>query len=436
MSAKQLEDIRTSIERHARFGVALIIAVIVGLGGWAAVTEIAGAIIAPGQVVVESNIKKVQHPSGGIVGELLVREGDHVAAGDLLIRLDDTITRASLAIVTKGVDEMMARKARLVAERDGRDQVEFPEALTARAAEPDLSRIIAGESKLFELRRAAKLGQTAQLRQRVKQLEEEVGGATAQAAAKAEEIRLIKRELEGARSLWKKNLISISKLTALEREATRVGGEHGALLSSAAESKGKIAETELEIFQIDRDFGSEVARELAEVDARIGELVERKVAAVDQLKRVDIRAPQAGIVHQLAVHTREGVVTAGETLMYIVPDTDRLTIEARVAPHEIDQLHVGQSTRLRFTAFNQQTTEEINGTLDRVSADVTTDQRSGTSFYTARISIPEAELARLGNLKLLPGMPVEAFLETDDRPVLSYLIKPLQDQMNRALRER
>lgn len=436
MITPQLDYLRRSIRSHTQFGFSLMVAVVFGLGGWAAATEIAGAVIAAGQVVVESNVKKIQHLTGGIVGQLRVRDGEAVMAGDLLIQLDDTVTRANLAVISKGLDGLLARKARLVAERDGKDEFDAPAALAARALDPDVIRVLAGEAKLFELRRTARQGQTAQLRQRIAQLQNEVEGASIQAEAKVMEIALIERELEGARRLWMKNLMPISKLTAMQREATRVGGEHGALQAKIAQAKGRIAETELQVYQVDHELGSQVAKELAEVDVKVGELVERKAAAEDQLKNIDIRAPQSGRVHQLAVHTVGGVVAAGEALMLIVPEADKLSVEARVPPHEIDQLRQGQMVRLRFTAFRQQTTEEIAGTLDRVSADVSIDARTGMSFYTVRIAIPEAEVARLGSLKLVPGMPVEAFVETAQRRVLSYLVKPLSDQLARAFRER
>jgi HlyD family secretion protein len=431
-----LDSLHRSLSHHARFGLAFSILVVLGLGGWAAVAEIAGAVIAPGQLVVDSNVKKVQHPSGGVVGRLEVRGGDTVKAGDLLIRLDDTVSRANLAIVVKGLDELQARKARLAAERDGRQQLELPEPLAARTGDAEVARVVAGEKRLFELRRTARTGQIAQLQERIGQLRDEIGGAARQAEAKQREIALVRRELDGARELWRKKLMPISKLTALEREATRIEGERAALLSSIASAKGRIAETEQQIFQVDRDFGSEVGKELAEIDAKIGELVERKVAAEDQLQRVDIRAPQDGRVHELSVHTVGGVVAAGETLMLIVPDTDRLTVEAQVPPNEIDQLREGQTARLSFSAFDRRTTEEIEGRLERISPDVVVDPRTGVGHFIARIGIGEGEVAKLKGLKLVPGMPVEAFLETGSRPILSYLMKPLTDQMNRALRAR
>jgi len=425
-----------SIRRHLLGGAIITLVLTVGVGGWATTTELSGAVIAPGSVVVDSNVKKVQHLTGGIVGELLVRDGQHVRSGEIVLRLDETITRVNLAIVTKGLDEMTARQARLASERDQVEQVSFPAALLARANEPGVAAAIQSERKLFELRRTARLGQKSQLRERIAQLDEEIRGYTALQEAKAEEIELIQRELEGVRTLWNKNLVQINRLISLEREAVRLKGERAQSVAAIAQSRGKIGEIELQIIQIDQDLSSEVARELREVEGKIGEFVERKVAAEDQLKRIDIRAPQDGVVHQLAVHTVGGVVPPGEAIMLVVPEADALSVEAKIWPQDIDQLHVGQPAGLRFSAFNQRTTPEINGVITRISADVSRDEKSGLSYYTARIGIDPEEIGRLGGVRLVPGMPVETFMKTYDRTVLSYFVKPLQDQILRAFRER
>jgi membrane fusion protein, type I secretion system len=427
---------RESIYRHLLAGGLIVLLLAVGVGGWASTTQIAGALIAQGSIVVDSNVKKVQHPTGGVVGKLNVQDGDRVKAGDILVQLDDTITRANLAIVTKGLDELGARKARLEAERDGTESVSFPANLLARGEEPSVSVAVANERKLFELRRSARLGQKAQLKQRISQLQDEILGLSAQQEAKAREITLINKELEGVRELWKNNLVQITRLTALERDGARVEGERAQLVASVAQAKGKITETELQIIQIDQDLSSEVAKDMREVDAKFGEFVERKVTAEDQLKRIDLRAPQDGIVLESKVHTVGGVVPAGDTIMQIVPESDNLLVEAKVNPHDIDQVQIGQSAVLRFSAFNLRTTPEINGTITRVSADTATDQRTGQTYYTTRIAMTKSEIARLGDIKLIPGMPVEAFVQTGERTVMSYLMKPLQDQFMRAFREK
>jgi HlyD family secretion protein len=425
-----------TLRNHLIGGTVIALVLTVGIGGWAATTELSGAITASGSVVVDSNVKKVQHLTGGVVGELLVREGDRVRIGDTLVRLDETVLRAGLAIFTKGLDEMRARKARLASERDGVERIAVPPQLTDVPPSPEFASALDSERKLFDLRRAARQGQKSQLRQRIAQLDDEVRGYAALQQAKAEEIELIQRELTGVRILWQKNLIQINRLTVLEREAARLKGELAQSMASSAQVRGKISEIELQIIQIDQDLSSEVAKELREIDGKIGEFIERKVTAEDQLKRVDIRAPQNGVVHQLSVHTIGGVVSPADPVMLIVPEADLLSVEAKVSPQDIDQLYVGQTASLRFTAFNQRTTPEIQGAISRISADVTSDQRTGQNFYTARVSIAAGELARLGNVKLLPGMPAEIFARTYDRSVLSYFTKPLSDQILRAFRER
>jgi membrane fusion protein, type I secretion system len=424
-----------SIGRHIRLGLAVVVLLLGGMGGWGAATKLAGAVIAPGTLVVENNVKKVQHPSGGIVKELHVNEGDTVAAGDLLILLDGTQAQANLGIILGGLDELEARKARLEAESEGTESVAFPAELLARSLEPDLQKILSGEQTLFALRKAERAGQKRLLRERIAQLGKEVEGFTAQAAAKEREIALVAKELDGTQKLYKQGLMTLSRLTDLERTAARLDGERGQLIASTAEANGKIAEMELEIIQIDQKLRSEVGAQLADLRTKLAELQERKTAARDQLDRLAIRAPQAGIVHELAVHTIGGVVQTAEPLMLIIPSSTALAVDARIAPGEVDRLHVGQKVALRFSSFNQRTTPEIDGRLERVSGDVVQDERTGLSYYTARIDIPADQLGRLGMVKLLPGMPVETFIATEERTVLSYLMKPLSDQVLHAFRQ-
>ena len=453
-----------SIMRCLFWGSAIVVFVTFGVGGWATTTELSGAVITQGLLMVDSNVKKVQHPTGGTVGELRVRDGDRVKAGDILIRLDETQARANAAIVIKSLDDLTARMARLEAERDSAAQIKFPDSLVARAntanpapvpavssilfelrptlvdvsttPEMDAARAIAAETRLFELRRQSRDGQRAQLRERIAQLREEITGYSGQAAAKSREIEYINLELEGVRELWKKNLVAMTRMTVLQRDAARLEGERSQLLGTTAQARGKITEIELQIMQIDQDLRTEVGKEMSEIRSKISELVERKVAAEDQLNRIDIRAPQAGKVHQLSVHTIGGVIAEGEQIMLIVPDSDALSAEVRIAPLDIDQVHLGQKAWLRFSSFNQRVTPEIEGEVTLISADQTTDQRTGIGYYTVRIAPLSSEVARLGAVKLVPGMPVDAFLQTGDRTVLSYLMKPLRDQARRAFTER
>ncbi|WP_342149540.1 HlyD family type I secretion periplasmic adaptor subunit [Methylorubrum sp. SB2] len=426
-----------SIRRHLAVTLGLAVVLVFGIGGWATFTHVSAAVIAPGQLVVETDIKKVQHPTGGVVGQLLVREGQKVSAGDVLIRLDETQTRANLDIVLKAMDELTARRARDEAERDGHKTIAFPDELVSRIdTDPSVARLIDGESRLFASRVAGREGQKAQLRERIDQLRQEISGLTEQAAAKNREIVLIGQELKGVRELYSKNLVPLSRVTALERDAARIEGERGQLIASTASARGKIAETELQIFQIDQEMRTEVGKDLAEIRGRWSELREKRVAAEDQLKRIELRAPQDGYVHQMTVHTIGGLVTPSEPAMLIVPAADQLLVEVRVQPQDIDNVRVGQKANLRFSAFNMRTTPEIDGVVARVSADVTTDPKTGMSFYTARIRIADDEKNHLQGLRLVPGMPVESYTQIGERSVLSYLVKPLTDQLAKAWRER
>jgi HlyD family secretion protein len=384
--SEEMRGARRSIRTHLIVGLALMLVLAGGFGGWASTVPISGALIAPGQVVVDSNVKKVQHPTGGVVGEVRVRDGDTVKAGDIVVRLDETVVKASLAIVVKTLNGLLARAARLEAEQRGVDKIKFPPMLADRADDPDVRDVMASETKLFEVRVNGRAGQKSQLRERVMQLNEEIQGLSAQENAKDKEIALVEKELIGVRQLYDQRLIQISRLTTLERDSARLSGERAQYIASRAQAKGKITETELQIIQIDKDMVSEVSKDLRETNDKIGEFVERKVTAEDQLRRIDIRAPQAGMVLQSTVHTVGGVITAGDAIMMIVPQADDLSVEAKVNPQDIDKLQIGQKTLLRLSAFNQRTTPELHGKVTRVSADVTTEQRTGQTYYTIRVS--------------------------------------------------
>lgn len=421
--------------RIASLGGITALAVTLGtVGVWATTAPLAGAVIAQGQVVVESNVRRVQHPTGGVIAEINVNDGDHVKAGDIVVRLDETTTRASLAVIENQLNQLLVRQARLVAERDDIETPEVPEELATRVDEPAIARMIAGEANLLAARRKAIAGQLSQLRERIAQTREEIRGLKAQAESKREQIRLIQTELTGVRELYRNKLVPLSRLTALEREATRLAGEEGQHIADTARAHGRITETELQMIQLGQDQRREVATELRDVETKIADLVERRTAALDQLKRVDIRAPQDGIVHQKAVFTVGGVVAAGEQMMLIVPEKDGLVVDAHIEPQLIDRLHVGQDVTLRFSAFNSATTPDLSGTLTRVAADLTRDQQTGAQFYVARVNFSAGELAKLDGKALVPGMPVEVFIQTGSRTAFSYMLKPIEDQLNRAFR--
>ncbi|TPN76172.1 HlyD family type I secretion periplasmic adaptor subunit [Mesorhizobium sp. CU2] len=433
-ASPQQQSLRQAIRRNVRIGAIAAALLVGGLGLWAAASSLAGAVVAGGHLVVDSNVKAVQHPQGGVIGALNVQNGSMVSAGDVLVRLDDTVARANLGIVDNNLDELAARRARLIAERDGAAVVTYPEDLLAKASDPEIAHLIDGENRLFSLRRQARDGQVSQLRERVVQLRQEIAGIEAQLKSKQEEITLTKVELDSMRSLWKKKLVPISRKTESERAQARLDGENGQLVAAAAQTRGRISEIELAIIQIDQDMRSEVAGELREIDAKMGELRERKIAAEQSLRQIDIRAPQSGRVHQLVVHTVGGVIAPGEAIMQIVPTADALVVEARVAPQDIDQVRIGQPATLRLSAFSQQTTPEVEGQVDRISPDLIEDPKAGVAYYAVRIALNEASLKQAGPLELKPGMPAEVFLKTGDRTVLSYLLKPLTDQASRAFR--
>jgi HlyD family secretion protein len=411
-----------SLRRNIGIGGTAAVLLITLVSGWAFATNLSGAVIAQGILVVDSTVKKIQHPTGGVVGKLLVRDGSVVRTGDVLVQLDDTQTRANLAIVTKQLDELAARQAREQAERDDAETILFPAELAARKSEPEVDRVMAGESRLFGIRKAARDGQKSQL-------EDEIAGIEVQRDARVSQIGWIKKELVGVNDLWEKNLIPYTRVTALEREAARLEGERGQLISSIAQTRGKIA-------QVDQDMRAEVGKDLGEIRGKTSELLERKVAAEDQLRRVEIRSPIDGTVYQSSVHTVGGVITPGEQIMLVVPRDDALIVEAKILPQDIDQVRMAQTAFLKFTSFNQRTTPEIDGEVSLIAADVSQDSKTGVYFYTVRISIPAEEFPKLEGLKLVAGMPVEAFIKTSDRTVISYLTRPLADQIARAFREK
>ncbi|WP_441525606.1 HlyD family type I secretion periplasmic adaptor subunit, partial [Bosea sp. TAB14] len=412
-------------------GVALFAGTV---GVWAVATTLSGAVVATGQFVVDGNVKKVQHQTGGIVGELRVHDGDRVEQDQILIRLDDTLTRSNLQIVTKQLDEFAARRARLQAERDRKTAIAIAPELRARQGEAEVAELIAAEQSLFDARRSARDGQKAQLFKRVGQLRDEILGLKAQQVARDRQAALIEEELTGVRGLYEKSLVAISRKTALEREAANLDGQKGQLIASVAQSEGRIAETELQIIQIDEVLREEVMKELREIQGKTAELTERRVAAEDQLKRIDIKAPSAGFVHQLAVHTVGGVISPAEPAMLIVPAEDSLQLEVRINPPDIDQIALGRPAQVKLHAFNQRTTPELKGTVSRISADTTRDQQTGATFYTIRISVPAEEYARLAPQRVTAGMQADVFVQTEDRTPFEYIIKPLRDQIAKAFR--
>ena len=434
-------DPHAAIRRLNWIGLATVAVLVLGVGGWAMSLELSGAVIAPGTVVVQSFVKKVQHPTGGVVGEILVKEGDRVEEGQVVMRLDGTVTRATYLALRSQLDELLVREARLLTERDDGTELTFPAQLAIRRTNPAVADAFAGEQKLFEARRNSRNGQTSQLRQRIGQINEEIAGLSAQITGKESELKYIDQELGGVVDLYKKNLVTILRFSQLHREQARLVGERGQLNASLASARGKISELELQILQVDRDFRAEVLKDLRETQGRLAEIRERLAGAEDQLNRIELKAPQSGIVHQLSVHTVGGVVANGELLMQIVPVSDNLVVEAKVSPSDIDQIAIDAKATVKIMAGNQRTTPDVQGVVTHISADLTREQQAPSqqpppTYYTVRVTLPSEQVSRLKDIRLVPGMPAEVFIQTYKRTPMQYFLKPLVDQIARTFRER
>jgi HlyD family secretion protein len=428
--------VRRSFERELRTGLRVLVLGVGLIGAWATLVPLASAVVAAGSLVVQSNVKKVQHPTGGIVAQIAAHDGMHVNAGDLLVRLDATQARANFEMVAKDLDEVRIRIARLVAERDGSDEPTLPPQLAGRSADAEVGARFASEKSLFTARATARKNQKDLLASRIVQLGQQIDGLQAQIKSNAAQVDLIAGELQGAQTLFAKGLAPITRINSLQREIARLQGERGQFQSSIAETQSKIGEAKLQIIRVDQDFRADVLKDLREAEGKEAELAERQVAAQDVRDRIDIRAPTSGIVHELAVHTIGGVIKAGDVVMEIVPDTGDLQVEARLSPKDIDQVKVGQSTLVRLSALSQRTTPQLGGIVSYVSADTTHDQQGNASYYTVRVTLPEEAHRRLAGLQLVSGMPAEIFVQTGSRTMMSYLLKPIADQLRRAFSER
>lgn len=413
-------------------GLALLVG---GLGAWASLTAIQGAVIAQGVIAVETYLKRIQHRDGGIVAEIAVTEGDRVEAGQALIKLDDTDSRAELSIVLATLDEFHAKQARLLAERDDLSEIEFPAELISRGADKRIADILAGQRRLFTTQRAALKGRSEQLTERIGQLEQEVIGLDAQYASKKEQTRLVREELHNLKLLQKQGLVQANRVFALDRERADLEGAEGELFAKMASTRGRISEIRLQVIQLDDDARTKTLSDLRDAEATIAEAEQRRIAARAKLERTVIRAPRPGYVHQLAVHTIGGVIGPGADIMAIVPDLDQLVIDVHVRPEDIDQVTIGQTAQLRFPAFDQRTTPEVMGEVMQVDADLTTPTDQQAPYFGVRVGIEPEQLELLGSNKLKPGMPAEAFIRTKERTPFSYLLQPLTDQIAHTFRE-
>ncbi len=433
--APENADQERSLHQHIVIAFSVIALLVIGLGAASLLFKVNGAVIAPGRVVVESNVKRVQHAEGGIVQEIHVRDGQIVEAGDKLLRIDGTLVAANHAVILQRLLELNAQEARLKAERDAQPDLIVSAELSAMLEHPESAAILEGQRALMAARLQARDGRKAQLEEQIAQFEEQARARGAQRDAKAEEIALIADELADLSDLLDKGLVERSRVTALMRDKAALDGGYGGFVAEIAGIGQAIAERRIQILQVDEDMRAEVVAELQAVRAEIAELTEQRVAVEERLGRVEIRAPRSGTVHQLAVHTVGGVIAAGEDLMVIVPKADLLVVEAQVAPTDIDQLVLAQEAVVRLSGFDQRRTPELKAEILTVSPDLVEDQQSGLSYYQVRLAIPEAEIARLDGRELIPGMPVEAFVQTGERTIMSYLVKPVTDHIAYAFRE-
>ena len=406
-----------------------------GFGYWSVASTISGAIVAPGRIEVELNRQIVQHPDGGVVSEILVAEGDAVEAGAVLVRLDGVLLSSELSIVEGQLFEVRARRARLEAERDDRPDITFPDELLAlAAARPEVQEQIEGQRRLFAARADTLARTVEQLARRREQTLSQIEGIAAQSDALVRQLELINEELANQQSLLDKGLAQAPRVLALRREEARLAGQVGELKANKAQAEGRVTEVELEVLRLSAQRREEATEQLRDIGTQELELAERQRSLAERIARLDIRAPVSGRVLGLAVTTPRAVLRQADPVAFIIPQDRPLVIAAQIAPINIDEVHVGQPVRLMFPAFSSRTTPELDGVVALVSADALTDPTTNATYYRAEISLSPAEAERLGQT-LLPGMPVDAFIQTGARTPLAYLVKPFTDYFTRAFRE-
>ena len=427
-------ELRTGLTLPARVGFFAAIALLASVLGWAHFTEISGAVIAQGQVAIEGKPKLVQHFDGGVIEDILVAEGSLVEAGEALIVLDKTLLEANISIYRTRLAELFARKSRLRAEQIEADAIAF-ETFPVVLASLDPTDFVIGQQEVFDARRALQEGKDAQLREKIVQFGNQIIGVEGLLASKREQLTLIEEELETKKKMQERGLLVASEVIAIRRSKADLQGQVAEHVSELARIKNSIQDARIEILLNTRQFKEQVVSEQREVVTQIGELTQQILSTEKQLQRVSLRAPVSGVVHEMQVFTRGGVVPPGGTVLKIVPQTNRLSFELRVDPVAIDQVYLDQDARILFSAFNQRTTPELTGSVTRISPTSLIDEATGMSFYEIVVDILPEELSRLGDAELVPGMPVESFLQTDERTVLSYFVKPFTDQVQKAFRE-
>ncbi|ROU01023.1 HlyD family type I secretion periplasmic adaptor subunit [Histidinibacterium lentulum] len=431
----QSEKTRWSARRPMIVGILALVILVGGFGGWAVAARISGAVIATGQIEVDQNRQVIQHPDGGVVSSILVDEGAQVDAGDLLIRLDPDDLQSELTVVEGQLFELMARRGRMEAERDGAGEITFDPELIANASE-DIASVMEEEARLFEIRRTNADAEKEQLAKRGEQIADQIEGIEAQQRSVERQIELIEEELTDKRSLLQNGLIQASTVLALEREAANLLGRAGELAASKAQAEGRITELDLEILAIDETRREEALTRLRDLQYNESELGERRRALLRQLDRLDIRAPVAGVIYGKTVFAPRSVIRPADPVMYIVPQDRPLVIATQVQVTDIDLVYVGQEVALRLSALDMRTTPEVFGQVITRSADAFQDETTGLSYYRVEVVLNEGEIDRLPEgTVLIPGMPVEAYMRTGDRSPINYLVKPLTDYFARVFRE-
>lgn len=425
-----------SLRRQGVFGVLSVIVLIGGLTVWAAQTRISGAVAAPGNVVIDSFAKSIQHQDGGTVAAIYVRDGDKVEAGQLLAVLDGSLITSQLAMLDAQHRQALIREARLAAEIDGATDFALPTALEAFSDEPEVRQALETERHVLDVRWASLTSLSAQLSEQIEQLSRQIEGMELQLESADRQLAITADERGRADELLQSGLVQSSRVSELDRQSAQLDGERGRLIAAIAQANAAIAERRLQMAQLEQDHLSQALPELQETRLRLYDIMKELNAANDRLRRTELRAPQAGVIHQSVVHTVGGVIGAGETIMQVVPQDEDLLVDVRVAPTDIEKVSTGQEVSLRLLGFNHRLVPELAASVVTVAPDLTQDTVSGQHYYRARIAIPDEQLKLLPpESRLVPGMPVEAFVKTADRTVLDYLIEPLTDQLSYAMRE-